>query len=277
MASQDTSLPPEPTGTAAKTAERFSGEHALKLYGSWFCPFVQRSWITLREKNIPHQYFEINPYKKDPQFLKMNPRGLVPTLAVPVNDDGTEQRPLYESLVICEYLDEAFSDEATYGPRLLPSDAYERARARLWIDHISTRIVPGFYKLLQHTPDKQYTIQQARDDLHARILDFVKEMDPSGPWFLGDRISLVDICLVPWAKRFWLIDHYKDGGVGIPKEGDDETWGRWRKWMKAVDGHQSVQDTMSADERYVLAYKRYADDTTQSQVGRATRQGEKLP
>ncbi|KAH7324956.1 putative glutathione-S-transferase theta, GST [Stachybotrys elegans] len=275
MASQDTSLPPETTGAAAKTAERYEGGHVLKLYGSWFCPFVQRSWITLLEKKIPHQYIEMNPYKKDPAFIKMNPRGLVPTLAVPVGAHGTEQKPLFESLVICEYLDEAYSDEDKYGKRLLPDDAYERARARLWIDHISTRIVPGFYKLLQHTPDKKYSIQQARDELHGHIRSLVEQMDADGPWFLGQHISLVDICLIPWAKRLWLIDHYKDGGVGIPAH--DEKWKRWQTWMDAVDQHPSVKDTMSSDERYILAYKRYADDTTESLVGRATRQGEKLP
>jgi glutathione S-transferase len=277
MASQDTSLPPEPTGFAGETAKHFAAENSLKLYSGWFCPFVQRAWITLLEKRIPFQYVEINPYNKDPDFLAMNPRGLVPTLAVPVNAAGTVQKPLYESLVICEYLDEAYTDESKHGPRLLPEDPYERARSRLWIDHIGTRIVPLFYKLIQHTPEKDYTMDEARRNLHKGISDLVEEMDPVGPWFLGDSISLVDIALIPWAQRFWLIDHYKNGGVGIPKEGEDEAWWRWRKWADAARKHASVRATMSADERYILAYKRYADDTTQSLVGQATRKGDKLP
>lgn len=102
-------------------------------------------------------------------------------------------------------------------------------------------------------------------------------MDPAGPWFLGSDMSLVDISLAPWARRLWLIDHYKPGGLGIPLEGGDEIWVRWRKWMEAVDGRPSVKDTWSDDERYLLAYKRYAEDTTGSQVGQATRQGQRLP
>lgn len=220
------------------------------------------------EKNIPHQYIEINPYNKEASFLAMNPRGLVPTLAVPVGEKG---KPLYESTIICEYLDEAFE-----GGRLLPEDAYERARARLWIDHVCTRIIPAFYKLLQHTPDKAYSIDQAREEFHSHIRALTKEMDSSGPWFLGKTFSLVDIMLAPWAKRLWLIDHYKYGGVGIPEDGD-EVWGRWREWFEAVVERPSVTETWSDDDQYVGAYKRYADDTTNSLVGQATRKGGKLP
>ncbi|KAI1266431.1 glutathione S-transferase [Xylariaceae sp. FL1019] len=285
MASVDTSLPAKPTGAAAGFAEAHEAEHTLKLYGGWFCPFVQRSWIVLHEKNIPHQYVEINPYHKAPEFLALNPRGLVPTLAVPTSSkagQSKEQKPLYESAVICEYLDEAYGDENALLPRgNAPEQVYERARCRLWIDHVGAKIVPGFYKLLQHTADKEYSIEEARTNLLTHIKTFVKEMDENGPWFLGERFGLVDVMLAPWAKRLFLIDHYKPGGVGIPAEGnggeDEETWKRWRAWFDAITTRESVLDTWSADEMYIQAYKRYAEDTTQSEVGQATRQGQKLP
>lgn len=277
MATIDTSLPAEPSGAAAIFAAQHADEQPLKLYGGWFCPFVQRAWIVLHEKCIPHQYIEINPYKKEAAFLKMNPRGLVPTLAVPTGGTGAAQQALFESNIICEYLDEAYPEQDRYGIRLLPLEPYEKARARLWIDHISTRIIPGFYKLLQHTPDKPYTLDDARSELQTNILALVDQMDTDGPFYLGDRISLVDISLAPWQRRLWLINHYKQGGTGIPAEGDDEKWGRYRTWAQAIEERPSVKDTWSDDERYIIAYKRYADDTTHSLVGQATRQGKPLP
>lgn len=99
MSDVDAGLRPGPSGAAAGLAVRHSQEHPLKLYGSWFCPFVQRVWITLCEKRIEHQYVEINPYRKDPDFLAMNPRGLVPALTVPRGDGGEAKKPLYKSLV----------------------------------------------------------------------------------------------------------------------------------------------------------------------------------
>lgn len=280
MANVDTSLPQEPTGAAGELAARHSAEHPLKLYAGWFCPFVQRAWITLTEKKIDYQYVETNPYKKDPEFIALNPRGLVPTLAVPLDPKGKRERALFESTIICEYLDEEYTDEVTYGARLMPSDPYDRARCRLWIDHISTRIIPAFYKLLQHTPEKAFTLDQARKELHEQIRIFVKEMDPHGPWFMGVHFSLVDISLAPWVLRLWLVDHYKNGGHGIPKEGDagdDEVWVRWREWVKVIEERDSIQHTLSSKERYIEAYKRYADDTTNSLVGQATREGKRLP
>ncbi|KAI1078675.1 glutathione S-transferase [Whalleya microplaca] len=280
MASVDTSLPARTTGAAVKFAAAHQDDQPLKLYGGWFCPFVQRSWIVLHEKQIPHQYVEINPYKKAPEFLALNPRGLVPTLGVPSDAKGAPQKPLYESTVICEYLNEAYADEAKHGQPLFPEDAYERARCRLWIDHIGGKIVPGFYRFIQHTPDKEYSIAEARANFFAQIKTLVAEMDTGGgPWFLGHRFSLVDVMLAPWAKRLFLIEHYKPGGLGIPKaEGEDEAlWKRWWLWFDAIVERQSVKDTWSDDQQYIEAYKRYAEDTTQSEVGQATRKGEKLP
>ena len=248
----------------------------------------------MHEKRIPHQYIEINPYKKAPEFLALNPRGLLPTLAVPVAESGELRKPLYESAVICEFLDEAFRDGDSavvgaeggdYGRALLPENPYERARCRLWIDHIGKKIIPAFYKFIQHTPEKGYSIEEARDNLHAQIKTFVKEMvdnnSKEGPWFLGEMFSLVDIMLAPWAKRLFLIDHYKSGGLGIPAEGqggvDEELWKRWWTWFNKVTDRQSVKDTWSDDAMYIAAYRRYAQDTTQSEVGQATRTGDSLP
>ncbi|KAI0115601.1 glutathione S-transferase [Nemania sp. FL0031] len=293
MASVDTSLPTHPTGAALAFASDHSYTHGLKLYGGWFCPFVQRAWIVLHEKQIPHEYVEINPYRKAPEFLALNPRGLVPTLAVPTTtttsgkegEGGEGRKPLYESTIICEYLDEAYFEEKSHGTPLLPrgndpATVYARARCRLWIDHIGGKIVPGFYRVLQHTPEKDYSIEEARAAFLGHIRTFVQEMTEGGPWFLGDRFSLVDVMLAPWAKRLFLIDHYKAGGVGIPgvgEAGDDEVWTRWRAWFDAITTRKSVRDTWSDDEMYVRAYKRYADDTTQSEVAQATRKGQRLP
>ncbi|KAJ9455424.1 putative glutathione S-transferase GSTU6 [Diplonema papillatum] len=281
MATVDTSLAPHASGAAAEYAARHSAEHPLKFYSGWFCPFVQRSWLTLHEKNVPHQYVEVNPYKKEPEFLALNPRGLVPTLEVPAGGEGKAPRPLFESTVICEYINEEFADESQHGPNLLPGDAYQRARCRLWIEHACHKITPFFYKWLQHTPEKPYTLGEVRDDMFKNLKAFVLEMGDSGPWFLGDTFSLVDVMLAPWAMRFFLIDHYKTGGFGLPEEGkggaDEAVWARYRKWFAAIKERQSVKDTWSGDEAYIAAYKRYADDATQSQVAQATRKGERLP
>lgn len=310
MAGVDTSIHHCTTGRAADYAAAHSTPSQshissnqfqyLTLYGGWFCPFVQRVWLVLHEKKIPHQYIEINPYKKEKHFLNLNPRGLVPTLAISdtnpdilrendstnvVNSTTThkpkpqeKEKVLYESSVVADYLDQAYPSTHP----LYPSDAYARARAKLWIDHIASRIVPAFYRFLQHTPDKDYTLASARDEFVKHLRTFSAELRDlgEGPFFSGPEIGMVDIMLIPWACRIFLLDHYK-GGSGIPRPGeggeDEEVWARWRKWFDAVEGRESVKDTLSESERYIEVYRRYAEDTTGSQAGQATRQGRNLP
>ena len=63
----DADIYPEATGPAAKVVAAHQGDEGIILYSGWFCPFVQRSWITLEEKKIPYKYVEINPYNKEPR------------------------------------------------------------------------------------------------------------------------------------------------------------------------------------------------------------------
>jgi glutathione S-transferase len=184
----DADLHPTATGPAAKTVEAHSAETPLKLYSGWFCPFVQRVWLVLQEKQIPYQYIEVNPYNKPDSLLRLNPRGLVPTLQY-------EGKPLYESNVICEFLDEAYPD---HGVNLLPREPYERARARIWCDFCTSRIIPGFHRFLQWDGDEE-GLRGVRDEFLEYLKMFAREMDGEGPYFLGKEPSLVDFVVAPWA------------------------------------------------------------------------------
>jgi hypothetical protein len=64
----DADIYPEATGPAAKIVAAHQKDEPITLYSGWFCPFVQRAWITLEEKKIPYKYVEINPYNKEPRF-----------------------------------------------------------------------------------------------------------------------------------------------------------------------------------------------------------------
>lgn len=59
------------------------------------------------------------------------------------------------------------------------------------MDHVSSRVIPAFYRLLQHTPEKEEGIEVVRKGLLEALKAFVREMDEEGPWFLGERFSLV--------------------------------------------------------------------------------------
>jgi glutathione S-transferase len=106
-------------------------------------------------------------------------------------------------------------------------------------------------------------------------------MHPEGPFFLGSEVSLPDIVLAPWAVRLWVFDDFKNGGLGIPVEGqggsDEAVWSRWRKWLSSIEERKSIQETTSEKKYYLPIYKRYADNTAQSELAKATRAGRGVP
>lgn len=96
-------------------------ESSLTLIGFWGSPFVLRIKWALELKGIQYQYVEEDLSNKSAMLLQYNPvYKKVPVLV----HDG---KPLAESLVILEYIDETWKQD----PSLLPHDPYEKANAIL--------------------------------------------------------------------------------------------------------------------------------------------------
>ncbi|KAF2833192.1 hypothetical protein CC86DRAFT_365150 [Ophiobolus disseminans] len=247
------------TGNAWTTVKNHSKEDDLKLYGSAFCPFVQRVWISLEHKQIPYQYIEVDPYKKPQSLLDVNPRGLVPALR------HGPSWSTHESTVIMEYLEDLQS-----GPALLPPDPKTRATSRLWTDHVNRNIIPWFYKLLQ-AQDQNDQIGHATE-LRNQIAKLVEAAHPTGPFFLGQQMSFVDVQIAPWIVRLRrVLGPYR----GWP---DAEEGSRWAAWIAALEGAESVKMTTSSDELYLDSYERYAENRPgTSLLADAVNKGRGLP
>ncbi|KAG9655253.1 glutathione S-transferase, partial [Aureobasidium melanogenum] len=246
------------TGKALETVERHSQDHELKLFGSCFCPFVQRVWISLEMKGLDYQYIEVDPYKKPQQLLEVNPRGLVPALRH--GDWGC-----YESTVLMEYLEDLQKGEA-----LLPSDPKLRAHSRLWSDHVNRHIVPGFYRYLQAQEEKSQI--ENGEELKEQISKLVDAADKSGPFFLGNKMTFVDVQMAPWVIRLRkVLQPYR----GWP---EPESGTRWAAWVNAIEQDHAVRATTSTDALYNESYQRYAENRPNtSQVQQAINSGRGLP
>ncbi|KAJ5221751.1 uncharacterized protein N7469_010638 [Penicillium citrinum] len=258
MSAQQKSYHTKATGPAAATALNHSAETNLKLYGSCFCPFVQRVWISLELKGIPYQYIEINPYEKPKALLDINPRGLVPALQ-------HDNWGCYESSVLMEYL-----EDLDFGARLFPTDPKQRAHCRLWADHINRNIIPNFYRVLQEQEQQKQiaNVQELRDAFN--LLTTAAHL--SGPYFMGSQISFVDIQVAPWILRLRrVLKPYR--GWPDPEEGS-----RWASWVAAIESNEHVRATTSTDELYLDSYERYAENRPNtSQVANAINSGRDLP
>ncbi|KAJ4353433.1 uncharacterized protein N0V89_005162 [Didymosphaeria variabile] len=247
------------TGNALVTVKNHSKEDDLKLFGSCFCPFVQRVWISLEHKKMPYQYIEVDPYKKPQSLLDINPRGLVPAIR------HGPTWSTHESTVIMEYL-----EDLQTGPAILPPNPQTRATCRLWTDHVNRHIVPGFYRLIQ-AQDPQDQVKHATE-LREDIGKLVDAADPTGPFFLGQDFGFVDVQIAPWVVRLKkVLGPYR--GWPEPEEGS-----RWKAWVDAIEGEASVRATTSDDQLYLDSYERYAENRPgTSQVANAVNSGRGLP
>ena len=102
---------------------------SITLIGFWASPFALRVKWALALKGVQYQYVEEDLKNKSDMLLRYNP--VYKKIPVLVHDG----KPLAESLVILEYIDETWKQNP-----LLPHDPYERARARFWARFVDEKV-----------------------------------------------------------------------------------------------------------------------------------------
>ncbi|MDX1284320.1 MAG: glutathione S-transferase family protein, partial [Draconibacterium sp.] len=145
----------------------------LKLISFTLCPYVQRAMIVLNEKNIPFDIEYIDLSEPPPWFYDISPLEKVPVLLV-------NGEPLFESMVICEYL-----DEITEGS-LYPEDALKRAKNRAWIE-FGSDILSTTFEFYTTTDEKRF--KHLIDILIDRF-EVLEDEISDGDYFNGDEFSM---------------------------------------------------------------------------------------
>jgi glutathione S-transferase len=201
----------------------------LELYHSGLTTCSKQVRHCLREKGLKYEskYVELWRYENlSPDYLKLNPNGVVPTLV----HDGV---PIINSFCINEYIEDAFPE-----PPLRPSGPAERARMRYWAwtaDEIHLQLARLTHARLLHARVKDLSPQDHEtmlkntpvpeererwrvltqggysDDQLTTALDNVlfvfgrmeKEFAERGPWLAGKTFSLGDIGMLAIVHRIF--------------------------------------------------------------------------
>jgi glutathione S-transferase len=159
------------------------------------CPYVQRAAILLAEKGVPFERREVDLAHKPDWFLAVSPLGKTPVLLV-------DDTPLFESAVICEYLDE------TQAPPLHPADPLARAQHRAWME-FGSAVLNDIARYYSAADDA--ALDAAGAALQGRFTQLEQRLRRSnGPYFAGERLSLVDAVFGPVFRYFDVLERVAD-------------------------------------------------------------------
>ena len=204
----------------------------LELYTHPMSPCAQKVRIVLAEKGLDWTKHHVDLQQKQnlrAEYLNLNPLGVVPTLV----HDG---KPVIESSIICEYLEDTYPDVV-----LRPTDTYQRSKMRYWMKHVDVKLHPSCGTLqwpmvmrealmeksederqaiLERIPEKPRRERQKRLVKHGldapdvgdavriyrkTILD-MEEALAENAWVVSDEFSLADVCLAPYFQTLVQFD-----------------------------------------------------------------------
>jgi len=164
------------------------------LHGAIISPNVRKVIIACMVKGIDFDSNMIvpGPELKQPEFLKLNPLGMIPVL----EDD---ELTIGDSNIIMQYLDEKHPENA-----LMPTDTKERAKARWLAEYAGTALFPCcgtmFREVLVNPnyfkqPTNQEVVNETVDHKFPPVLDYLEANAPDSTMLFGDNISIADISI----------------------------------------------------------------------------------
>lgn len=209
----------------------------LTLISHPLCPFVQRAAIVLLEKNVPFERVDVDLSAKPDWFLALSPTGKVPLLKVDRPDEA--DAILFESMAICEYL-----NETQGGVSLYSDDALSRAQQRAWVEFGGAALADAWQFLnakdLAMADSKKAAFRDKLQRLEDK-LDYV-------PYFSGSAFGMVDAVFAPVFRYFDLLSP-------VVSQPIFENLARVSAWRESLANRPSVISAVGDD--YAIRFQRY--------------------
>lgn len=193
------------------------------LLDFWPSPFGMRARIALAEKGVEYEYRDENLVDKSPLLIKSNPvHKKIPVLI----HNG---KPICESLIILQYIDETWKDKSP----LMPEDPYERANARFWADFVDKKIYECGSRIWKNKGEAQ---EAAKKELIESFKLLEGELGEKA-FFGGEKLGYIDVVLVPFAC--WFYSYETSGNFSIEAECP-----KLMGWVKRCMEKESVSKTL---------------------------------
>ncbi|XP_009759836.1 putative glutathione S-transferase [Nicotiana tabacum] len=198
------------------------------LLDTYVSMFGVRARIALAEKDIQYEYKEQDLLNKTPLLLQMNPiHKKIPVLI----HNG---KPICESLIIVEYIDEVWKNKTPF----MPSDPYMRAQARFWADYIDKKIYESGKKMWTSKVEDQ----EAANKEFIECLKLLEGELGDKTYLGGESFGFVDIALMPYYS--WFPAYEKFGNFSIEAECPKIV-----EWAKKCMQKESVSKSLADSDK----------------------------
>lgn len=201
----------------------------ITIFSTPGCGWAIRNYAALIEKGIPFTVVmakDVDGHKTD-EFLALSPYARTPVLSL-------NGKAVWDSLQMNYFIDELYPD-----PTLMPESPVERARARLWMRHCEHEIFPlitGFNAA--PTGEVGERVQEGL----LQLIEYGFPEDDAGDFWMGSRISLVDMCYATLFDSLEAISTMSGPGwTDIPD--------RLLHWRDAIFRHPTMQQARAIPEK----------------------------
>ncbi len=208
----------------------------LELVSSKLCPFVQRAVIVLNHKKVDYKVTYVDLENPPDWFNKISPLKKVPLLKIGEND------VLFESAVICEYIDDVTPSS------LRPENVLQLAYNRAWIEFGSTCIIDQYLLLLKKTEQE---FKDQADQILAKLRLVENQLDCL-PFFNGETFSLVDATYAPLFIRYEIINNI----IPIYTMLDFKKLSTWSKSLLELNAVQTSKES-DFNTQYISKIKNF--------------------
>ncbi|WP_430253167.1 glutathione S-transferase family protein [Neorhizobium sp. DAR64872/K0K18] len=161
---------------------------------------------------------DIDLASKPKWFLQLSPTGKVPLLQI--SHHGEADEVLFESMAICEYL-----EETQGGTKLYSTDPLARAKQRAWIEFGSATLSDA-WQFISAKDDA--TAERQRTGFRKR-LETLERVLTRQPWFDGETFGMVDVVFAPIFRYFDTLN----SSASEPIFSDLELVMAWRASLRA--------------------------------------------
>ncbi|KAF3759908.1 thioredoxin-like protein [Cryphonectria parasitica EP155] len=212
---------------------------AIKLYTNHGCPWAHRAHITLAELGLSFEEEIIDlSVPRTPEYLKVNPRGLVPSLSY-------NGEIFTESAIVAQFLAD------TYPSHLLPASSdpkgpRTRARIAFFVDAWFSKCNSVYTKTWQAKAE-----DEAGELADSLVKVVVKEIEPllqdAGPFFGGsNKLTFAEVLTAPFVLRLKVFAKHGLLPAGLLTAFAEQA-PNFHKWSEAVIKSPSVTGIFDED------------------------------